>query len=82
MSASDGTGVRSLWWSADTGGGPEKAPFGTAHLKVYYPARAEGTDAERLSGELGSAAPSPTPSTSPSASASPAPSASTTASAG
>lgn len=52
MSASDGTGVRSLWWSADTGGGPEKAPFGTAHLKVYYPARAEGTDAERLSGEF------------------------------
>ncbi|WP_067630566.1 dienelactone hydrolase family protein [Actinomadura latina] len=39
--------VRSLWWSADTGG---PAPFGTAHLKVYYPARAEGTDAERLSG--------------------------------
>lgn len=39
--------VRSLWWSAHTGG---PAPFGTAHLKVYYPARAEGTDAERLSG--------------------------------
>ncbi|GGV18363.1 hypothetical protein GCM10010182_44660 [Actinomadura cremea] len=41
--------VRSLWWSADTGGA---APFGTAHLKVYYPARAEGTDAERLSGAV------------------------------
>ncbi|MFA1547876.1 dienelactone hydrolase family protein [Actinomadura chokoriensis] len=41
--------VRSLWWSADTGG---PAPFGTAHLKVYYPARAEGTDAERLSGVI------------------------------
>ncbi|MEU8344268.1 alpha/beta hydrolase [Spirillospora sp. NPDC048832] len=41
--------VRSLWWSADTGG---PAPFGTAHLKVYYPARAEGTDAERLSGMI------------------------------
>lgn len=39
--------VRSLWWSADTGGA---APFGTAHLKVYYPARADGTDTERLSG--------------------------------
>ncbi|SEG54886.1 Dienelactone hydrolase [Thermomonospora echinospora] len=39
--------VRSLWWSAQTGGPP---PFGTAHLKVYYPARAEGTDAERLTG--------------------------------
>lgn len=41
--------VRSLWWSADTGG---PAPFGTAHLKVYYPARADGTDAERLSGVI------------------------------
>ncbi|WP_143219843.1 alpha/beta hydrolase family protein [Actinomadura sp. CNU-125] len=41
--------VRSLWWSAATGGA---APFGTSHLKVYYPARAEGTDAERLSGVI------------------------------
>ncbi|MFC5751317.1 alpha/beta hydrolase [Actinomadura rugatobispora] len=39
--------VRSLWWPAGTGG---PSPFGTAHLKVYYPARAEGTDAERLTG--------------------------------
>ncbi|MFI0350271.1 alpha/beta hydrolase family protein [Actinomadura sp. 9N407] len=39
--------VRSLWWSAATGDSP---PFGIAHLKVYYPARAEGTDAERLTG--------------------------------
>ncbi|MFC9971087.1 alpha/beta hydrolase family protein [Spirillospora sp. NPDC127200] len=41
------SGVRSLWWAARTGGEP---PFDTAHLKVYYPARPEGTDAERLTG--------------------------------
>nr|BFE78274.1 hypothetical protein GCM10020093_008750 [Planobispora longispora] len=39
--------VRSLWWSARTGG---RAPFDTAHLKVYYPAAARGGDAERLTG--------------------------------
>ncbi|MEV0248659.1 dienelactone hydrolase family protein [Nocardia sp. NPDC050712] len=39
--------IRSLWWSARTDG---TAPFDTAHLKVYYPAIAEGTDAERLTG--------------------------------
>ncbi|GAA2730695.1 alpha/beta hydrolase family protein [Actinocorallia aurantiaca] len=39
--------IRSLWWSARTQGEP---PFDTAHLKVYYPAHAEGTDAERLTG--------------------------------
>ncbi|MFG1946286.1 alpha/beta hydrolase family protein [Nonomuraea sp. NPDC048826] len=36
--------IRSLWWAADTGGTP---PFGTAHLKVHYPAVAEG---DRLTG--------------------------------
>ncbi|MBO2447871.1 dienelactone hydrolase family protein [Actinomadura barringtoniae] len=41
--------VRSLWWAARTGGEP---PFDTAHLKVYYPAKAEHTDAERLTGVL------------------------------
>lgn len=41
--------VRSLWWSAGSGGSP---PFDTAHIKVYYPARAQGTDAERLSGQI------------------------------
>ncbi|WP_460305268.1 alpha/beta hydrolase family protein [Actinocorallia aurea] len=39
--------IRSLWTAARTHGEP---PFDTAHLKVYYPAIAEGTDAERLSG--------------------------------
>ncbi|MFE9581520.1 alpha/beta hydrolase family protein [Nocardia sp. NPDC006044] len=39
--------VRSLWWSARTAG---DAPFDTAHLKVYYPAIATGSDTERLSG--------------------------------
>ncbi|MFI6866059.1 alpha/beta hydrolase family protein [Nocardia sp. NPDC050406] len=42
--------VRSLWWSARTAG---EAPFDTAHLKVYYPAVAAGTDAERLTGFFG-----------------------------
>lgn len=36
--------IRSLWWAAETGGEP---PFGTAHLKVHYPAAAEG---DRLTG--------------------------------
>ncbi|MFI6481799.1 alpha/beta hydrolase family protein [Nonomuraea sp. NPDC050663] len=31
--------IRSLWWAAETGGEP---PFGTAHLKVYYPAQEPG----------------------------------------
>ncbi|GAA3203461.1 alpha/beta hydrolase family protein [Actinocorallia longicatena] len=39
--------IRSLWWSARTQGDP---PFDTAHLKIYYRAKAEGTDAERLTG--------------------------------
>ncbi|SUD49245.1 Predicted dienelactone hydrolase [Nocardia otitidiscaviarum] len=39
--------IRSLWWSARTDG---TAPFDTAHLKVYYPAVATGSDAERLTG--------------------------------
>ncbi|MBB5966520.1 alpha/beta hydrolase [Planomonospora venezuelensis] len=39
--------IRSLWWSARTDG---RAPFDTAHLKVYYPATARGDDAERLTG--------------------------------
>ncbi|MEV6773882.1 dienelactone hydrolase family protein [Nocardia sp. NPDC051030] len=39
--------IRSLWWSARTGG---ESPFDTAHLKVYYPAVASGSDAERLTG--------------------------------
>ncbi|MEU5882459.1 dienelactone hydrolase family protein [Spirillospora sp. NPDC047279] len=43
------TTVRSLWWAAVTDGEP---PFGTAHLRIYYPARAAGTDAERLTGVL------------------------------
>lgn len=41
--------VRSIWWSAKTGGKP---PFDTAHLKIYYPARAQDTDAERLTGVI------------------------------
>ncbi|MEU8900318.1 alpha/beta hydrolase [Nocardia sp. NPDC048505] len=39
--------IRSLWHSVRTDGA---APFDTAHLKVYYPAVATGTDAERLTG--------------------------------
>lgn len=39
--------IRSVWWSAKTPGDP---PFDTAHLKVYYPAKAGGTDTERLTG--------------------------------
>jgi len=45
----DSVTVRSVWTAATTAGEP---PFDTAHLKVYYPARARGTDAERLSGVL------------------------------
>ncbi|WP_067831809.1 alpha/beta hydrolase family protein [Actinomadura kijaniata] len=44
-----GTVVRSLWWAVRTGGEP---PFDTAHPKIYYPARPEGTDAERLTGVI------------------------------
>ncbi|MFD0475525.1 hypothetical protein ACFQ0B_50360 [Nonomuraea thailandensis] len=42
--AEAGTGVRSLWWAARTGG---EAPFDTAHLKVHYPAAPDG---DRLTG--------------------------------
>ncbi|MFF2555297.1 alpha/beta hydrolase family protein [Nocardia sp. NPDC058058] len=42
--------IRSLWWSVRTDG---KAPFDTAHLKIYYPAVAAGDDAERLTGVFG-----------------------------
>lgn len=42
--------IRSLWWSVRTDGTP---PFDTAHLKVYYPAIATGSDYERLNGVFG-----------------------------
>jgi dienelactone hydrolase len=42
--------VRSAWWAATIPGA--KAPFDTAHLRVYYPARPDGSDAERLTGVL------------------------------
>ncbi|MFD3459907.1 alpha/beta hydrolase family protein [Nocardia fluminea] len=41
------TMIRSLWWSVRTDG---TAPFDTAHLKLYYPAVALGSDAERHTG--------------------------------
>ncbi|MFC6929201.1 hypothetical protein ACFQHO_01755 [Actinomadura yumaensis] len=34
-------------------------PFDTAHLKVYYPARPQGTDAERLTGVMPPTGPAP-----------------------
>ncbi|MCY0930174.1 hypothetical protein OTB20_29090 [Streptomyces sp. H27-H1] len=40
--------VRSLWWACRVPG--LKEPFDTAHLRVFYPARATGSDAERLTG--------------------------------
>jgi dienelactone hydrolase len=40
--------VRSVWWAATIPGA--EAPFDTAHLRVFYPARPTGSDAERLSG--------------------------------
>ncbi|MFE3448973.1 alpha/beta hydrolase family protein [Nonomuraea sp. NPDC059194] len=38
--------IRSLWWAAKTDGEP---PFDTAHLKIYYPAAAEG---DRMTGRF------------------------------
>ncbi|GID90810.1 alpha/beta hydrolase family protein [Amorphoplanes digitatis] len=40
--------VRSVWWAATIPGA--QAPFDTAHLRVFYPAKPTGSDAERLSG--------------------------------
>ncbi|MBB2944407.1 dienelactone hydrolase [Actinoplanes lutulentus] len=40
--------VRSIWWAAAIPGA--EAPFDTAHLRVFYPAKPTGSDAERLSG--------------------------------
>ncbi|GAA3617346.1 hypothetical protein GCM10022419_123450 [Nonomuraea rosea] len=40
--------IRSLWWAAKTGGEP---PFDTAHLKIHYPAAADG---DRLTGVFAS----------------------------
>jgi dienelactone hydrolase len=40
--------VRSVWWAAAIPG--FEAPFDTAHLRVFYPAKPTGSDAERLSG--------------------------------
>ncbi|MFF3214384.1 alpha/beta hydrolase family protein [Streptomyces sp. NPDC002886] len=40
--------VRSLWWACRVPG--LKEPFDTAHLRVFYPARTTGSDAERLTG--------------------------------
>lgn len=40
--------IRSIWWAA-TIPGAEK-PFDTAHLRIFYPAIATGSDQERLSG--------------------------------
>jgi dienelactone hydrolase len=42
--------VRALWWACRVPG--LKEPFDTAHLRVFYPARPTGSDAERLSGEI------------------------------
>lgn len=42
--------VRSLWWACRVPGLEE--PFDTAHLRVFYPARATGSDSERLSGVI------------------------------
>jgi dienelactone hydrolase len=40
--------IRSVWWAATIPGAD--APFDTAHLRVFYPAKPTGSDAERLSG--------------------------------
>lgn len=40
--------VRSLWWACRVPG--LKEPFDTAHLRIFYPARATGSDTERLTG--------------------------------
>ncbi|UGY91941.1 alpha/beta hydrolase family protein [Streptomyces gobiensis] len=42
--------VRSLWWARRVPG--LKEPFDTVHLRVFYPARHTGSDAERLTGEV------------------------------
>ncbi|GIF26112.1 dienelactone hydrolase [Actinoplanes tereljensis] len=42
------SGVRSIWWATAVPG--YEAPFDTAHLRVFYPAKPTGSDAERLSG--------------------------------
>ncbi|MCF2531547.1 hypothetical protein [Yinghuangia soli] len=42
--------VRSLWWAIRVPG--NEAPYDTAHLRVYYPARRSGTDHERLTGTV------------------------------
>ncbi|GAA1396952.1 alpha/beta hydrolase family protein [Catellatospora coxensis] len=44
------TVIRSVWWAATIPG--HEAPFDTAHLRVYYPARPDGSDRERLSGVM------------------------------
>ncbi|WP_433382764.1 alpha/beta hydrolase family protein [Actinoplanes sp. CA-142083] len=40
--------IRSVWWAATIPGA--SSPFDTAHLRVFYPAKPTGSDAERLSG--------------------------------
>ncbi|WP_436529411.1 alpha/beta hydrolase family protein [Actinoplanes sp. HUAS TT8] len=40
--------IRSIWWAATIPGAAE--PFGTAHIRIYYPAVATGSDQERLTG--------------------------------
>ncbi len=42
--------VRSIWWAATIPGYDK--PFDTAHLRVYYPAKPDGSDLERLSGVM------------------------------
>jgi hypothetical protein len=44
------TTIRSIWWAAAIPG--HDAPFDTAHLRVYYPAKPDGSDRERLSGVM------------------------------
>ncbi|BCY12867.1 dienelactone hydrolase family protein [Actinoplanes sp. L3-i22] len=40
--------IRSIWWAATIPGADK--PFDTAHLRIYYPAVATGSDQERLTG--------------------------------
>jgi alpha-beta hydrolase superfamily lysophospholipase len=42
--------IRAFHWAARVDGA--RAPFDTIHLKVYYPARPSGGDAERMSGVI------------------------------
>lgn len=42
--------ARALYWAARVPGEP--APFDTIHLKVFYPARPTGSNAERMSGAI------------------------------